>query len=197
MSNNKEEYDIPEIIGFDDLNEEIEYLVNYAYEYNNDPLTPEGLRSPLTINAIEDMKNQLHNEMKEIEKEIKEQEEHSEKWQDFAERERQKTELSVKKEKLEKIMRLQRALKNPEVKDLLFKVMKSQSTPQQAFAAINSNPDLKKQMTSLTLKGTGTRKGGKSRVFRRKNKKTTPKSRRNAQRTRRHRKSSTRRSTRK
>jgi hypothetical protein len=39
--------------------------------------------------------------------------------------------------------------------------------------------------------------GGKSRVFRRKNKTTRSKSRRNAQRTRRHRKSSTRRSTRK
>jgi len=40
-------------------------------------------------------------------------------------------------------------------------------------------------------------KGGKSRVFRRKNKKTTSKSKRNARRTQRHRKSSTRRSTRK
>ena len=92
---------------------------------------------------------------------------------------------------------LKKALENSEVKELLFKVMKSNTTPQKAFADIKANPIFTENMMSLTLKG---KRGGKSRIFRRKNKKTRSKSRRNAQRTqrtRRHRKSSTRRSTRK
>ena len=47
-------------------------------------------------------------------------------------------------EKLEKMKRLQRALENPKVGDLLLKVMNREITPQQAFDSINSNPDLKK-----------------------------------------------------
>ena len=90
--------------------------------------------------------------------------------------------------------RLRQALQNPEVTDLLLKVMNHQFTPQQAFNSINAIPNLKKQMLSLTSKGS---QGGKSRIFRRKNKKMTSTSKQKTRGTRRHRKSSTRRSTRK
>lgn len=143
------------------------------------------------------VKTQLVNELAKREREIEEDKTRSDAVQKWAKDQREKINQSLKLEKIDKMERLQRALKNPKVRDLLLKVMNHKITQEQAFADIKSNPDLKKQMMSLTLTGTGTRKGGKSRVFRRKNKKTRSKSRRNAQYTRRHRKSSSRRSTRK
>jgi len=89
--------------------------------------------------------------------------------------------------------RLKEALKNSKVQDLLLKIMRRQMTPQQAFGAVTKHPKSKEQMMGLTLKGTN---GGKSRVFRRKNKKMTSTSRRKVRGTRRHRKSYSRRSTR-
>lgn len=168
-------------------------LLDIAYEIA-DKDSPTGTRTPFDIEIIESKRRQLENQLLESQREEEEDKKRSDAWQAFAERERQKTELSVKKEKLDKIKRLQKALENSEVKELLFKVMKSNTTPQKAFAYIKANPIFTENMMRLTLKG---KSGGKSRIFRRKNKKTRSKSRRNAQRTRRHRKSSTRRSTRK
>lgn len=183
-------------ISYPENEEEIRDLLDMAYEIA-DKESPMGRRTPFDIQLIETTRTQLERDLRERIREEKESEDYSNKWQNWAERERQKTELSLK---IEKMKRLQRALENSEVTDLLLKVMNRKIMPERAFASINSNPDLKNQMMSLTWKGKRIRKGGKSRVFRRKNKTTRSKSRRNAQRTRhtrRHRKSSTRRSTRK
>lgn len=212
VSETIDDYGIPSKILDDDKliktdnpidDDEIMLLVNIAYNMA-DEISPTGKRTPNDIDKIERLKTQLEYELAERQREEEQDRAHRSAWQDWAEKNRQKIDQSLKTEKSEKIKRLQRALENPEVKELLLKVMNKTLTQEQAqkqaFAAINSNSDLKKQMMGLTLKGTGTRKGGKSRVFRRKNKKTRSKSRRNAQytqRTRRHRKSSTRRSTRK
>lgn len=186
-----------ELIDVDRLqnDKEIMELLDIAYEIA-DKDSPTGTRTPFDIEIIESKRRQLENQLLESQRKEEEDKKRSDAWQAFAERERQKTELSVKKEKLDKIKRLQKALENSEVKELLllFKVMKSNTTPQKAFAYIKANPIFTENMMRLTLKG---KSGGKSRIFRRKNKKTRSKSRRNAQRTRRHRKSSTRRSTRK
>jgi len=183
--------------------EEIIRLINIAYEIADD-LSPTGTRTPNDIDKIEQLKTQLEYELAQRKIEEEQDRLHSLAVQSWAEKQRENKKLLVKQEKLEKMKRLHDALKNPKVGDLLLKVMNNTLTREQAqkqaFAAINSNPGLKKQMMSLTWTGTETRNGGKSRVFRRKNKKTRSKSRRNAQRTqrtRRHRKSSTRRSTRK
>ena len=131
-----------------------------------------------------------------------------ESWEAYAARIQERNRDYVKEDLSKRMTRLQEALKDPNIKDILLKVMERRLTPdrafndikdlntQQAFNDIKANPSLKEKMMSLTLKGTGN-KGGKSRVFRRKNKKTTSTSRRNARRTQRRRKSSTRRSTRK
>lgn len=179
--------------------EEIMRLINIAYEIADD-LSLTGTRTPNDIDNIEQLKKELENNLRESQKETEDDRLRSVAVQSWAEKQREKIDQSLKTEKLEKMKRIHDALKYPKVGYLLLKVMNKTLTQQQAFAAINSNPGLQKQMMSLTLKGTGTRNGGKSRVFRRKNKKTRSKSRRNAQRTqrtRRHRKSSTRRSTRK
>ena len=197
-----EKYKIPNEVLDDDtfiktdelVDDEIMFLLNYAYEIA-DELSPTGRRTPKQIDEIEQLKNQLKQDLRQRQKEAEEDQLHTASWQAWADIERKKREDSVKREKLEKITRLQEALKNPKIKDLLSKVMNRKLTPQQAFADIKDNSGLKEKMMSLTLKGPRT--GGKSRVFRRKNKKTTSTSRRNARRTRRHRKSSTRRSTRK
>jgi len=182
--------------------EEIMQLINIAYEIADD-LSPTGTRTPNDIDNIEQLKTQLEYELAQRKIEEEQDRLHSLAVQSWAEKQRENKKLLVKQDKLEKMKRLHDALKNPKVGDLLFKVMNNTLTREQAqkqaFAAINSNPGLKKQMMSLTWTGTETR-GGKSRVFRRKNKKMTSKSRRNVRRTRhtrRHRKSSSRRSTRK
>ena len=179
-----------------DDDEDIRQLINRAYEIA-DEISPTGTRTPLDMKILDEKKKELERDLRERNEEEDEAQAHSDAWQAWAAQERKKTELSVKREKLEKMKRLQEALKNPKIKELLLMVMNRQLTPQQAFAAIKDKPDLHKQMMSLTLKG---RSGGKSRVFRRKNKKMTSTSKRNVRRTRhtrRHRKSSTRRSTRK
>lgn len=179
-----------------DDDEEIMELMNIAYKLA-DELSPTGTRTPLDMKILDEKKKELESYLSQINKEDEEAKAHSASWQAWAAQERKKTELSVKREKLEKMKRLHEALKNPKIKELLLMVMNRQLTPQQAFADIKAKPDLQKQMMSLTLKG---RSGGKSRVFRRKNKKMTSTSKRNVRRTRhtrRHRKSSTRRSTRK
>ena len=176
--------------------EEIMALINSAYEIA-DEISPTGTRTPLDMKILDEKKKELERDLRERNKEDEEAQAHSDAWQAWAAQERKKTELSVKREKLEKMKRLHEALKNPKIKELLLMVMNRQLTPQQAFAGIKAEPDLHKQMMSLTSKG---RSGGKSRVFRRKNKKMTSTSKRNVRRTRhtrRHRKSSTRRSTRK
>ena len=197
-----EKYKIPNEVLDDDTfiktdelvdDDEIMDLLNYAYD-KADEISPTGRRTPKQIDEIEQLKNQLKQDLRQRQKEAEEDRAHSDSVQAWADNERKKREDSVKREKIEKITRLQEALKNPKIKDLLLKVMNHELTPQQAFADIKGKTDLKEQMMSLTLKG---RTGGKSRVFRRKNKKTTSTSRRNARRTRRHRKSSTRRSRRK
>ena len=177
-------------------NDEIMDLINRAYEIA-DEISPTGTRTPLDMKILDEKKKELERDLRERNEEEDEAKAHSHAWQAWAAQERKKTELSVKREKLEKMKRLHEALKNPEIKELLLMVMNRQLTPQQAFADIKAKPDLHKQMMSLTLNGRG---GGKSRVFRRKNKKMTSTSKRNVRRTRhtrRHRKSSTRRSTRK
>jgi hypothetical protein len=212
VSETIDDYGIPSKILDDDKliktdnpidDDEIMLLVNIAYNMA-DEISPTGKRTPNDIDKIERLKTQLEYELAERQREEEQDRAHRSAWQDWAEKQRQKIDQSLKTEKSEKIKRLQRALENSEVEVLLLKVMNKTLTREQAFAAIISNPGLRKQMLGLTLKGTGTgtgtRNGGKSRVFRRKNKKTRSKSRRNVrrtQRTRRHRKSSTRRSTRK
>jgi hypothetical protein len=180
--------------------EEIKQLMEIAYEMA-DELSPTGQRTPFDIEMIETKRKQLEEELRQRTEEKEEDQKHRDAWQGWAEQQRKKRELSLK---IEQMNRLQEALKKPEVKDLLknpevtdllLKVMNHQFTPQQAFKSINAIPNLKKQMLSLTSKGTRT--GGKSRIFRRKNKKMTSTSRRKVRGTRRHRKSSTRRSTRK
>jgi len=210
MPNIFDKYKIPDLVITDDNQmidfsnpeneEEIGKLLNIAYEIADNE-SPTGKRTPFDIELIESRRLQLENELRERKKEEEESQAHSNAWQYWAERERQKTELSVKREKLKKMKRLERALKNEEVKVLLLKVMNREITPERAFDVIKANTKLNKQMMSLTLTGlNGTRNGGKSRIFRRKNNKTRSKSRRNVRRTQhtqRHRKSSTRRSTRK
>lgn len=163
-----------------------------------------GQRTPENINRLTKIRHILDAELKERERDEIDEQERSESRQQnaaqTAERDRERTKLSVKKEKIEKMERLKKALKNPKVKDLLVKIRMRQMTPQQAFGAVKSKPRLNEQMMRTTLQGTrtGTRKkGGKSRIFRRKNKKTTSTSRRKVRGTRRHRKSYSRRSTRK
>ena len=193
------EYGIPSLILDDDKfiktddpidDGEIMLLVNIAYTMA-DEISPTGKRTPNDIDKIEQLKNQLNNEMLERKREEEQDNEHSKAWQIWAEQQRKKRELPEKREQMN---RLRQALQNPEVTDLLLKVMNHQFTPQQAFNSINAIPNLKKQMLSLTSKGS---QGGKSRIFRRKNKKMTSTSKQKTRGTRRHRKSSTRRSTRK
>jgi len=202
-----DQYNIPHLIFDDDGNKliktdkpvddgEIRDLLQFAYD-KADEISPTGRRTPQDIDNIAKLKKELETELYQIKKEEEEDKAHSDSWQAWADNERKKREDSVKREKIEKITRLQEALKNPKIKDLLLKVMNRKLIPEQAFAYIKDNTSgSKKQMMSLTLKGLGGT-GGKSRVFRRKNKKTTSTSRRNARRTQRHRKSSTRRSARK
>jgi hypothetical protein len=181
--------------------EEIKQLMDLAYEMA-DELSPTGQRTPFDIEMIETKRKQLEEELRQRTEEEEEDQKHRHAWQDWAEREREKTELSLKREQMN---RLQEALKKPEVKDLLkkpevqdllFKIMNHEIKPQQAFEAIKTNPRLNEQMLSLTSQRK-TKKAGKSRVFRRKNKKMTSTSRRKVRGTRRHRKSYSRRSTRK
>ncbi len=171
--------------------QEILELIFMAYT-NADKFSPRGgPRTIADLDTIQQKEQQLVEVLTNKQLEKEDDEAYSKLWQEWADRERKKRDLSLNREKMK---RLHDALKNPEVKDLLLNVMKHKITPQQAFHDIKANPDLKNQIQGLTLNG---KLGGKSCVFRRKNKKTTFKSRRNAQRTRRHRKSSTRRSTRK
>lgn len=192
------------LINFYELQNEYEImeLMDIAYE-TADKISPTGTRTPIDIKIIEQKRKELEDELRVRQQEEKEDEQHRQNWQNWAEHERKKTELSLKKEKLEQMTRLQKALENPKIKDLLLKVMNHELTPEKAFSTITKNSKLKEQM--MTLTSTHGR-GGKSRIFRRKNTKMTSKSIRTARmartarstrRTRRHRNSSTRRSRRK
>ena len=198
------QYNIPrvvlngdEFIEFDKPidDEEIMELMNVAYQIA-DKSSPTGTRTPFDIEILETKKKQLEQDLLDREKEEKEYTEFRKAVQDNAEKERKKTELSVKREILERINRLQNALKNPKIKELLLKVINHKLTPQEAFDSIKANSSLKEQMMRLTLKGLG-QGAGKSRIFRRKNKKSTSRTRRSMRSTRRHRKSSSRRGMRK
>jgi hypothetical protein len=175
--------------------EEIMELMNVAYQIA-DKSSPTGTRTPFDIEILETKRKQLEEDLLDREKEEKEYTEFRKAVQDNAEKERKKTELSVKREILERINRLQNALKNPTIKELLLNVINHKLTPKEAFASIKENSSLKKQMMRFTLNGVG-KSGGKSRIFRRKNKKSTSRTRRSMRSTRRHRKSSSRRGMRK
>jgi hypothetical protein len=169
------EYGIPLTILVDDEpknDEEILLLMNVLYQAA-DNRSPTGTRTPADTDRL--MKIQkvlekvLENNLKQRQQQTNDDLIHINAWQAWAERERKKTDQSLEREKLEKIEkmnRLQEALKNPNIRKLLNKGQR----------------------------------GGKSCVFRRKNKKMTSTSRRNMRskrRRRNHRKSSTRRSMRK
>ena len=201
------EYELPLVILDDDElintyepinNDEIIMLMNALF-LAADNKSPTGTRTPVDTERLTNIQRILEKNMSERKKAEDAEQERSDSVQQIAEREREKTELSVKKDIIEKMKRLHQALQDPRIKGLLYKpeYTKRLITPEKAFADIKAETDLRKQMMSLTLKG---RSGGKSRVFRRKNKKMTSTSKRNVRRTRhtrRHRKSSTRRSTRK
>jgi len=181
--------------------EEIMNLMDFAYDMA-DKVSPTGQRTPFDIEMIETKKKELEEELRQRKEEEEEYQELRDAWQKWAERQREKTELSLR---IEQMNRLQEALKKPEVKDflkksegkdLLLKVMTRQMTPQELFDNLKNNPKLNDIMLRTTLPGT-TKIAGRSRVFRRKNKKTTSTSRRKVRGTRRHRKSYSRRSTRK
>jgi len=181
-------------------NEEIDLLMEALYIAAD--RKSDGQRTPENIDRLTKIRHILDAELKERERdEIDEQERskiRQKKAAQTAEQDRERTELSVKKEKIEKMERLKKALENTQVQDLLFKVMNNRIKKEEAlFGAVTKNPKSKEQMMGLIYQGTRKRKGGKSRVFRRKNKKMTSTSRRKVRGTRRHRKSYSRRSTRK
>jgi hypothetical protein len=187
--------------------EEIMNLINTAYEVADKKINT-GQRSPVDVKIVEKKRKELEKTRSITEEEERQNKMNRESWEAYAARIQERNRDSVKEDLSIRMTRLKEALKDPEIKDILLKVMnrtisKEQAfydikdlNTQQAFNDIKANPSLKKQMMSLTLKGPANT-GGKSRVFRRKNKKTTSTSRRNARRTQRRRKSSTRRSTRK
>jgi len=179
-------------------NEEIDLLMEALYIAADRKSA--GQRTPENIDRLTKIRHILDAELKERERdEIDEQERskiRQKKAAQTAEQDRERTELSVKKEKIEKMERLKKALENTQVQDLLFKVMNNKIKKEEAlFGAVTKHPKSKEQMMGLIYQGTN--KGGKSRVFRRKNKKMTSTSRRKVRGTRRHRKSYSRRSTRK
>ncbi len=181
--------------------EEIKNFIDTAYEFA-DKQSPTGTRTPSDVNRLEIKRKELKQMLSEMEEEKSQNQMNRESWEAHAARTQKRIRDDVKEDRSKQMTRLQEALKDPNIKDILLKVMTRRLTPDKAFHAIKANPGLNQEMMRLTLKGPGTgsgtgNKGGKSRVFRRKNKKTTSKSKRNARRTQRHRKSSTRRSTRK
>lgn len=177
--------------------EEIKNLIDTAYEFA-DKQSPTGTRTPSDVKLLENKRKELEQMLSEMEEEKSQNQMNRESWEAHAARTQKRIRDDVKEDRSKQMTRLQEALKDPNIKDILLKVMTRRLTPDKAFHAIKANTGLNQEMMRLTLKGTGTgKKGGKSRVFRRKNKKTTSKSKRNARRTQRHRKSSTRRSTRK
>ena len=179
-------------------NEEIKKFIDIAYDYADD-ISPTGSRSPHDISILEKEEKQLKEDLLKRKQQKEEDNAHSASWQAWAKTQRQKINDSLKREKINEITQLQNALKDPKIKDILLKVMNRTISKEQAFDAIKEKTDLKEQIMTLThpLSKRVFGRGGKSRVFRRKNKKRTSTSKRNARRTRRHRKSSTRRSTRK
>ena len=181
--------------------EEITNLIDTVYEFA-DEQSLTGTRTPSDVNLVEIKRKELKQKLSEMEEEKSQNQMNRESWEAHAARTQKRIRDDVKEDRSKQMTRLQEALKYPNIKDILLKVMTRRLTPDKAFHAIKANPGLNQEMMRLTLKGPGTgsgtgKKGGKSRVFRRKNKKTTSKSKRNARRTQRHRKSSTRRSTRK
>lgn len=198
-----QEYDIPLTILDDDVlintyepinDEEISLLMNVLYtaaRKSDRKITDADIKRLINIQKV------LEKSLNKREEQEMNDQQHSNSVQAIAEQERKKTEILVKQEIKEKMNRIHQALQDPRLKGLFYKPDATRMLPEDAFAAIKANPRFNKQMMDLTL---NRKRAGKSRVFRRKNKKTTSKSRRNAQRTqrtRRHRKSSTRRSTRK
>jgi len=177
--------------------DEIDLLMNALYIAADRKSA--GQRTPENINRLTNISRILEADLNERKQhEIDDQERSESRKQNAAQtaqRDRERIEKSVRNEKIEKMKRLKEALKNPRVQDLLLKVMNDKIKPQQAFRAVIEDPDSKTKMMSLTSKGT-TKTGGRSRVFRKKNKKMTSTSRRKVRGTRRHRKSYSRRSTR-
>lgn len=179
-------------------NEEIKKFIDIAYDYADD-ISPTGSRSPHDVSILEKEEKRLEQELEQRQQEETDAKEHSAVWRTWADSKRKQINDSVKRDLSKRMTRLHEALKDPKIKDILLKVMNRTISKEQAFDAIKEKTDLKEQIMTLThpLSKRVFGRGGKSRVFRRKNKKTTSTSRRNARRTRRHRKSSTRRSTRK
>ena len=181
--------------------EEISLLMNVLYKAADE--SPRG-RTPADIERLINIRKVLEKSLYEREQQEMNAQQRSNSVQTIAEQERKKTEISVKQEIKEKMNRLHQALQDPRIKGLFYKpdATRMRLNPEDAFDYIKANPDLKNQIQGLTFIKRETTKtsGGKSRVFRRKNKKMTSTSKRNVRRTRhtrRHRKSSTHRSTRK
>jgi len=159
-----------DVFGDPENSDEIDNLVNATYNWLDED-TPTGRRTPEGIRNIENFRKELKKDVDDIELEKRENEINRMSWQAYSDRKRKQNENLNKDEikrfhsnqKTQEILQLNKALENPKVKDLLFKVITQRISPQ-------ANPDLKEIMMSLTLNGTGN-KGGKSRVFRRKNKK--------------------------
>jgi len=203
------EYELPEVLLDNDVfiktyepkdDEEIDLLMDALY-IAADKRSPTGTRTPANVERLINIRNKLHDELEKRKYDEIAEEKRSENLRQNvalnAQRDHERVLLSVRNEKIEKMKRLKEALKNPRVQDLLVKIRMRQMTPQQAFEAVKSNPEWNEQMKQTTLQETRKIKGGKSRVFRRKNKKMTSTSRRKVRGTRRHRKSYSRRSTRK
>ena len=182
-----------------ETNDEIMNWLQLALEHADD-ISPTGSRSPHDISMLEIEKKRLEQELEQRQQEETDAKKHSAVWRTWADSKRKQINDSVKRDLSKRMTRLHEALENPKVKDLLLKVMNRTISKEQVFDAIKENTELKEQIMTLTRpisnRGKGNT-GGKSRVFRRKNKKRTSTSKRNARRTQRHRKSSTRRSTRK
>jgi len=178
--------------------DEIDLLMNALYIAADRKSA--GQRTPENINRLTNISRILEADLNERKQhEIDDQERSESRKQNAAqtaERHRKRIEKSVRNEKIEQMKRLQEALKKPEVQDLLVKIRMRQMTPQKAFGAVKSKSEWNEQMMQTTLQGTRTKTGGRSRVFRKKNKKMTSTSRRKVRGTRRHRKSYSRRSTR-
>lgn len=115
--------------------EEIIEFMDTAYQAA-DKVSPTGTRTPDDIQNLKELKNQLQQDLRDREKEKEENNAHSLGWQNWADQQRKKTELSVKREKMN---RLRDALKNPEVKKLVMMVMKDELMPEQAFHSIKAN----------------------------------------------------------
>ena len=99
--------------------DEIRMWMTALYE-GADRKSPTGTRSPYDMEILDETKKKLERRLREIIKERYDAQADSDAWQAWAAQERDKTKLSVKREKLEKMNRLKKALENPEIKDLFW-----------------------------------------------------------------------------